>query len=190
MYRNVVSCAAMAGLMLFSTVVMSGEKDVPALLNHKLKSLKGKTVDLSKYKGKVLLIVNTASECGATPQYEPLQSLYEKYQDDGLAVLGFPCNQFGNQEPGTADEIETFCKDNYGVTFDLFAKIDVNNAKQAELYKQLTSEEFYAKDPGPVKWNFEKFLVSKEGKVVARFRTAVDPGSEEVTKAIEAELAK
>ncbi|MFN0195984.1 MAG: glutathione peroxidase, partial [Planctomycetaceae bacterium] len=122
---------------------MGGEKDVPTLLQHKMKTLKGKTVDLAKYKGKVLLIVNTASQCGATPQYEPLQALHEKYKDKGLAVVGFPCNQFGEQEPGTESEIETFCKENYGVTFDMFAKVDVNGEKQADLFKQLTSEEVF-----------------------------------------------
>ncbi|MEX0727751.1 MAG: glutathione peroxidase [Planctomycetaceae bacterium] len=155
-----------------------------------MKSLKGKTVDLSQYKGKVLLIVNVASACGATPQYEPLQALHEKYDDRGLVVLGFPCNQFGDQEPGTESEIATFCKENYGVTFDMFSKIDVKDEKQADLYKQLTSEEVFAADPGPVKWNFEKFLVARDGTVVARYRTKIDPGSEEVIEAIEAELDK
>ncbi|MDA0835667.1 MAG: glutathione peroxidase [Planctomycetota bacterium] len=190
MNRNIVSCAVLGGMLLFSSVVMSGDKDVPQLLQHKMKTLKGKTVDLSQYKGKVLLIVNTASQCGATPQYEPLQALHEKYNEKGLVVLGFPCNQFGKQEPGTESEIATFCKENYGVTFDMFAKIDVNGDKQADLFKDLTSEEFFSEDSGPVKWNFEKFLVAKDGTVVARFRTKVDPGSEEVVNAIEAELTK
>ena len=164
--------------------------DVPPLLKHEMKSLTGKKVDLGKYKGKVLLVVNVASQCGATPQYKPLEVLHEKYNEKGLAVLGFPCNQFGKQEPGSDEDVAQFCEKNYGVKFDMFSKIDVNGDKAAELFKELTSKENFAKDAGPVKWNFEKFLISKEGKVVGRFRTGVDPGSEEVVNAIEAELAK
>ena len=156
----------------------------------KMKSLAGKEVDFTKYRDKVLLIVNTASECGATPQYEPLQTLHEKYSDKGLVVLGFPCNQFGKQEPGTADEIVAFCKKNYGVSFEMFAKIDVNGKQQAPLFKYLTSKEAWPKDPGRVKWNFEKFIVSREGSVTGRFRTSVSPDSREVVGAIEAELEK
>ena len=163
---------------------------VPAVLNHKMKSLTGKNVELSKYQGKVLLIVNTASQCGATPQYEQLQALHKKYAEKGLAVLGFPCNQFGAQEPGEESEIAEFCKQNYGVSFDMFAKIDVNGEKQAPLFKQLTSKEGFAKDPGPVKWNFEKFLVSRDGKVVGRYRTGTQPDAPEVIKALEGELSK
>ena len=164
--------------------------DVPPLLKHEMKSLTGKKVDLGKYKGKVLLVVIVASQCGATPQYKPLEVLHEKYNEKGLAVLGFPCNQFGKQEPGSDEDVAQFCEKNYGVKFDMFSKVDVNGDKAAELFKELTSKENFAKDAGPVKWNFEKFLISKEGKVVGRFRTGVDPGSEEVVKAIEAELAK
>ena len=164
--------------------------DVPPLLKHEMKSLTGKKVDLAKYKGKVLLVVNVASQCGATPQYKPLEALHEKYNEKGLAVLGFPCNQFGKQEPGNDEEVADFCQKNYGVKFDMFSKVDVNGDKAAELFKELTSKENFAKDAGPVKWNFEKFLISKEGKVVGRFRTGVEPDSEEVVKAIEAELAK
>jgi glutathione peroxidase len=184
-------CLAFA--VLFTGVLGSAAEkkgDVPTLLKHEMKSLTGKKVDLAKYNGKVLLIVNVASQCGATPQYKPLEALHEKYHDKGLAVLGFPCNQFGEQEPGSDDDVAQFCEKNYGVKFDMFSKIDVNGDKAAALFKQLTAKETFAKDAGPVKWNFEKFLVSKEGKVVARFRTSVDPGSEEVVKAIEAELAK
>jgi glutathione peroxidase len=147
-------------------------------------------VDLSQYKGKVLLVVNTASECGYTPQYAGLQALHDKYGKQGLAVLGFPCNQFGGQEPGTAAEIAKFCKANYGVTFGMFEKIDVNGKNQAPLYKYLTSQEASSKDPGPVKWNFEKFLIGRDGKVVARYRSKVEPDSGELTGAIQAELAK
>ncbi|MBC7817169.1 MAG: glutathione peroxidase [Planctomycetaceae bacterium] len=157
-----------------------------------MKSLTGKKVDLAKYNGKVLLIVNVASQCGATPQYKPLEALHEKYNEKGLAVLGFPCNQFGDQEPGSDADVAKFCETHYGVKFDMFSKVDVKGDKAADLFKQLTSKENFSndKDAGPVKWNFEKFLVSKEGKVVARFRTGVEPDSEEVVKAVEAELAK
>ena len=191
--RNWFAAIAAAVLMVgVVSTVQSKEnaKEAGPVLSHKMNSLQGKPVDLSQYQGKVVLIVNVASECGATPQYEPIQALYEKYKDQGLVVLGFPCNQFGQQEPGTSQEISTFCQDNYGVTFDMFEKIEVNGENQAPLYKYLTSKEAYPADPGPVKWNFEKFLIGRDGKVVKRFRTPVNPGSDEVVKAIEAELQK
>jgi glutathione peroxidase len=166
-------------------------KDVPPVLQFKTKSLEGKDVDLSKYNGKVLLIVNTASRCGYTPQYKGLEALHEKYSKDGLVVLGFPCNQFFAQEPGDAQQIREFCTDKYHVKFDLLEKIEVKKGPhQAPLYKWLTSAEATPSDPGEVKWNFEKFLVGKDGKVVARFRTKVKPESPEVVQAIEAELLK
>ena len=166
------------------------EKAVPAVLNFKMKSLGGKEVDLSKYQGKVVLMVNVASKCGATPQYTPLQELHEKYKDQGLVVLGFPCNQFGAQEPGTATEIEEFCTENYGVTFDMFEKIDVNGEKAAPLYKFLTSKETNPDSPGKINWNFEKFLISRDGKIVSRFKTQISPDEPDVVKAIEAEIGK
>lgn len=187
------SLCSLACAVLFAGVIASAEDkkgDVPPLLKHEMKSLTGKKVDLAKYKGKVLLVVNVASQCGATPQYKPLEALHEKYGEKGLAVLGFPCNQFGKQEPGSDEDVAEFCQKNYGVKFDMFSKIDVNGDDAAPLFKQLTSKEVFDKDPGKVNWNFEKFLISKEGKVVARFRTRVQPDSEEVVKAIEAELAK
>jgi len=193
-------CSALVAMLCVTIVAQikadkKSKKDakkgkVAAVLKHKMKSLTGKNVDLSKYQGKVLLIVNTASQCGATPQYEQLQALHKKYEDKGLAVLGFPCNQFGAQEPGDEKEIAQFCKQNYGVSFDMFAKVDVNGKKQAPLFKQLTSKEGFAKDPGPVKWNFEKFLVARDGKVVGRFRTGTQPDDAKVIKAVEGELAK
>jgi glutathione peroxidase len=166
------------------------EKAVPAVLNFKMKSLGGKEVDLSKYQGKVVLMVNVASKCGATPQYTPLQELHEKYKDQGFVVLGFPCNQFGAQEPGTATEIEEFCTENYGVTFDMFEKIDVNGEKAAPLYKYLTSKETNPDSAGKINWNFEKFLISRDGKIVSRFKTQISPDEPEVVKAIEAEIGK
>ncbi len=185
------------GLALLSGIVGSGQalaaekkQEVPRVLQFKVKSLDGKPVDLSKYQGKVLLIVNVASRCGFTPQYKGLQALYEKYADRGLRILAFPCNQFGRQEPGSPEEIAEFCEKNYGVTFDLFEKIDVNGENAAPLYKYLTSKEATPESPGPVKWNFEKFLIGRDGKVVARFRSPVAPDSEKMIQAIERELAK
>lgn len=166
----------------------AADEKTPALLNHTMKSLSGKDVELSKYKGKVLLIVNVASKCGATPQYTQLEALHEKYNEKGLAVLGFPCNEFGKQEPGSSEEIASFCQKNYGVKFDLFEKIDVNGDNAAPIYKQLK-----AADPakgGDIKWNFEKFVVGRDGKVVARFATGVKPDAPEVVKAIETALAQ
>ena len=183
-----LSCLLLAGVCaMMSANAGAAEKETPPLLQHKVKSLTGKEVDLSKYDGKVLLVVNVASKCGATPQYEQLQGLHEKYKDQGLAVLGFPCNQFGKQEPGSADEIGEFCKKNYGVSFDMFQKVDVNGPEATELYKELTST---PKMEGKIKWNFEKFLIGRDGKVVARFATGVQPDAPEVIKAVEAELAK
>lgn len=196
MYRLIpaaVLLAAVAVPSLFAEEAgkdQKDEKDVPAVLDFEMKTLDGKDVDLSKYHGKVVMIVNVASECGATPQYEPLQELYETYKDQGLVVLGFPCNQFGAQEPGTAAEIKTFCTENYGVTFDMFSKVDVNGENAAPLFKFLTSEETNPGHSGKIGWNFEKFLISRDGKVVARFKTPVAPDSDEVVKAIKAELEK
>ena len=167
------------------TITSQADEKTPTVLDFKMKSLDGKEVDLSKYKGKVVLIVNTASKCGATPQYEQLQDLYEEYGPKGLEVVGFPCNQFGKQEPGSATDIREFCTQNYGVTFDMFSKIDVNGDNAAPLYKYLTSK---AEDSGPVKWNFEKFLIGKDGQILARFRTKVKPDDPEVVKAIQTAL--
>ena len=129
----------------------------------------GKPVKLDKYKGKVVLVVNTASKCGFTPQYKGLESLYRKYRDKGLEVLGFPCNQFGGQEPGSEKEIAQFCELNYGVKFPMFAKVDVNGDKTAPLYKYLKSEKPGLLGSEAIKWNFTKFLVDRNGKVVERF---------------------
>lgn len=151
-------------------------------------SLDGKPVALSDYKGKVLLIVNVASQCGMTPQYKALESLYQKDKDKGLVILGFPCNQFGGQEPGTAAEIQSFCEKNYGVTFPLFEKLDVNGANRAPLYTLLAGES--SPFPGDIKWNFGKFLIGKDGKILARFEPATTPDSPEVTAAIDKALAE
>jgi len=137
----------------------------------------GKPVRLDRYKGKVVLVVNTASECGFTPQYKGLEALYEKYKDRGLEVLGFPCNQFGAQEPGTANEIVSFCELNYGVTFPLFAKIDVNGERAAPVYDYLKSAKPGLLGTEAIKWNFTKFLVGRGGEVIARFAPNDTPES-------------
>jgi glutathione peroxidase len=144
----------------------------------------GKEKLLSDYKGKVLLIVNVASKCGYTPQYAGLEKLYETYKDKALVVLGFPCNQFGGQEPGSMEEIQTFCQVNYGVTFPIMQKIEVNGPNQAPLYAKLTQTE----PAGPIGWNFEKFVVGKDGRVVGRFKSKVAPDSPELVGTIEQAL--
>ncbi len=147
----------------------------------------GETQQLSHYKGKALLIVNTASKCGFTPQYEGLQALYAKYAKDGLAVLGFPCNQFGNQEPGNNVDIQNFCSTKFDVEFPLFAKVDVNGSGAHPLYKHLKAEAPGLLGTGRVKWNFTKFLVARNGAVLERFAPKTKP--QEIEKAIEKALA-
>ena len=160
-------------------------------LDFAMKTLEGEEVTLAEqYAGKVLLIVNVASECGLTPQYAQLQSLHEKYFDQGLRVLGFPCNQFGAQEPGTAAQIRQFCSVNYGVTFDMFARIEVNGAGAAPLYQRLTSRDTKPIGAGPITWNFEKFVVGRDGQVVARFAPRTRPDHPVLVATLEAELAK
>ena len=138
-------------------------------------TLGGETVSMDSYQGKVLLIVNTASECGFTPQYKGLQELHERYADRGFAVLGFPCNQFGKQEPGDAEQIASFCEQNYGVSFPMFAKIDVNGENAHPLFKYLTEEAPGVLGTEGIKWNFTKFLVDREGNVVNRFGSVMKP---------------
>ena len=160
---------------------------VNSVLNLTMNSLDGKPVNLSKYQGNVVLIVNVASECGYTPQYEGLQALHKKYAGRGLRILGFPSNDFGAQEPGTNSQIADFCKKNYGVEFDMFSKITVLGRGQAPLYKALTSTPGLS---GNIDWNFEKFLVGRDGKVIGRYKSAVEPLSVEMTRAIETALGK
>ena len=165
-------------------------QSAPAVLSGVMKSLDGKDVDLSKYAGKVVLIVNTASKCGNTPQYKQLQQLHEKYAGQGLAILGFPANDFGKQEPGTDQQIAEFCTQNYGVTFDMFSKVTVKGPEKCELYRKLTDPQANPASPGEITWNFEKFLISRDGRIVARFTPKTKPDAADVIKAIEAELAK
>ena len=159
-----------------------------SIYDQKINTLEGQPTDLSEYKGKALLMVNVASKCGLTPQYEGLEKLHEEYASRGFEVLGFPCNQFMGQEPGTADEIREFCDTNYHVQFPLFQKIDVNGAQQHPLYAELEQQADADGEAGDVKWNFEKFLVSAEGKVVGRFRPQVTPEDPALVEAIEAQL--
>ncbi len=167
-----------------------GETKTPAALNFKMKTLGGKEADLSKYLGSVVMVVNVASKCGLTPQYEQLQQLHDKYSGKGLVILGFPCNQFLKQEPGTAEEIREFCRVNYGVTFPMFAKIEVNGKGACDLYKHLTSLDAKPKGAGKITWNFEKFVIGRNGDVVARFAPRTKPDAPEVVEVVEKELAK
>jgi glutathione peroxidase len=147
--------------------------------------LDGKPESLSKYKGDVVLAVNVASKCGFTPQYAGLEALYEKYADRGFTILGFPCNQFFHQEPGDAAQIQEFCSINYGVTFPLFAKLDVKGPQQDPLYAELTQTPDDGGKAGNVAWNFEKFLIGRDGKVTRRFRSKVTPEDPKLVEAIE-----
>ena len=154
-----------------------------------LTTLSGEDASLADHKGKALLLVNVASKCGLTPQYTGLEAMHERYADRGFSVLGFPCNQFMGQEPGTPEEIATFCSTTYGVTFPLFAKIDVNGERRHPLYAELTEVPDGDGYTGDIRWNFEKFLVAPGGKVVARFAPQVEPLSPEITSAVEAAVA-
>ncbi len=169
---------------LLSTTVHA---DQASPLTGTVKKIDGKDVDLSAYKGKVVLIVNVASRCGYTGQYAGLQKLYDTYKDKGLVVLGFPANEFGAQEPGTDTEIATFCTSKYGVTFDMFSKIVVKGPGISPLYKTLTES---ADPKGDVGWNFEKFLIGRDGKIVGRYKSGVAPDDAKLKGVIEAELAK
>ncbi len=161
---------------------------MPTLHDFSATTIDGTSQSLRDYAGKVALVVNVASQCGLTPQYAGLEELYATFKDKGLVVLGFPCNQFGGQEPGTEHEIKTFCETKFGVTFPLFAKIDVNGPGRDPLYAFLTSEPTTPDGPGDVRWNFAKFLVDRQGKVVARFPPTTAPASEEIVSALEQQL--
>ncbi len=186
-----IACFSLS-LLIFGSVCAAAEKGkkVPAALKFKMDSLDGKKVDMAKYQGKVVLVVNVASECGLTPQYEQLQALHEKFSKEGLAVLGFPCNQFGSQEPGSAADINTFCKKNYGVEFDMFSKVDVNGKDACEFYQHLTSAETKPKGSGKVGWNFEKFLINRQGEVIGRYNPQTAPDDPALLKTISTELEK
>jgi glutathione peroxidase len=184
---GVVSVLSICAFVCHQTNSVSASS--PSILDFKMKDIDGKDVKLKKYKGNVLLVVNTASKCGYTPQYEGLQATYEKYKEQGFYVLGFPANNFGGQEPGTEAEIKEFCTSKYKVTFPMFAKISVKGADQDPLYAFLTSKETDPEFAGDITWNFNKFLIDRKGKIVARFSSKDKPESEAVTAAIEKYLA-
>lgn len=158
-----------------------------SLYDIKLKDIDGKDTTLAAYKGKAVLIVNVASKCGYTKQYSGLEATYQKYKDQGLVILGFPCNQFGGQEPGTNEEIKEFCSSRFNVTFPLFDKIEVNGANRHPLYVALAGKN--SPFPGDIKWNFNKFLIGKDGKILKRFDSGVKPDAEELIQAVESALA-
>jgi len=175
----------LALLMASATVAAASDAsiyDVP------LKDIDKKPTTLKMHKGKALLIVNVASKCGLTSQYRGLEALHQKYKDNGFAVLGFPCNQFGGQEPGTNEEIKAFCSSRYQVTFPMFDKIDVTGGKKHPLYEKLSGKK--ARFPGEVGWNFGKFLIGKNGEAIARFDPGEEPDSEKIVKAIEKALSE
>jgi glutathione peroxidase len=189
----ILSAILIGGTMMNAMAVADGAGAKPQAatpLDQEMQTLEGKTINLAnKYQGKVVLLVNVASKCGLTPQYEQLEALHDKYAEQGLAIVGVPCNQFKNQEPGSAEEIAQFCKSKYGVEFDLLAKVDVNGPEAAPLYKHLTSKETNPQFAGDITWNFEKFLFNRRGQLVARFEPRVRPDDKQVVRAIEAELA-
>jgi glutathione peroxidase len=171
-----------AALFLMTTLLHAG-----SIYDIAVKDIDGKDTTLNAYKGNVILIVNVASKCGFTPQYKNLEAVYEKYKDKGFVILGFPCNQFGSQEPGTDEEIKQFCTSKYFITFPLFDKIEVNGANRHPLYVALAGET--SPFPGNITWNFNKFLISRDGKILKRFDSKIKPDASEATEAIEAALA-
>lgn len=183
-FRLCVVCACSLWLAGFA----SAQNVQSSVHDFTLKDIKGKDVSLSSYKGKTIMLVNVASKCGHTPQYEALEKIYRQYAPHGFVVLGLPANDFGNQEPGTDEQIAEFCKTNYNVTFPMFSKISVKGDQKHPLYQYLTSADTNPKFAGEIGWNFTKFLVNTDGKVVARFDSGVKPDSPQVIQAIEAEL--
>ena len=176
--------AAALGMAVMSASAMAAS----SVYDFTLKSIDGKSTPLSDFKGKVVLLVNVASKCGYTPQYTALEALYEKYKDRDFVIVGVPANNFGGQEPGTNEEIKTFCKSKYSVTFPMMGKVSVKGADQTPLYQFLTASETDSKFAGDIKWNFTKFLISKDGKIVNRFESKVTPDDPQVTAAVEHEL--
>jgi glutathione peroxidase len=191
--RTTVVCL-LAGLLAFAPAMAradsKGDSKVASVLDHKMKGIDGKDVDLSQYKGKVVMIVNVASKCGLTPQYSQLELTYEKYKDKGFVIIGVPANEFGHQEPGTDQEIVAFCTSKYSVSFPMLSKVVVKGPGITPLYQQLTKEEKNPKFNGDIAWNFTKFLVGRDGEVAARFEPRTKPDAPEVEKAIVSELSK
>jgi glutathione peroxidase len=187
-----VACLVLLCSFVLGTLAQAQENNgkVAPVLNFKMKGLDGKMVDLAQFQGKVVLIVNVASECGYTPQYEGLQKLYKDYAKEGLVVLGVPSNDFGAQEPGTDVEIAQFCKKNYGVEFPMLSKVKVKGNAQTPLYKYLTSKETNPKFGGAIGWNFDKFLIGRDGSIVARFPAGTEPTSDDLVNRVKKELGK
>ena len=191
MLKTLLAAAVPLFAMLATAHLASAAADAKSgPLQFTMKDIDGKDVDLAQYKGKVVLIVNVASKCGNTPQYKQLEEAYKKYGDKGFVILGFPANEFRGQEPGTNEDIKKFCTEKYNVDFPMFSKIVVKGDGQSPLYKYLTSKETNPKAAGDITWNFEKFLIGKDGQVAARFTPKTKPDAPEVVKAIETELAK
>jgi len=169
---------------------LGSPSDETSIYNFKVKTIDGKEVELAEFKGKTILIVNVASKCGYTRQYADMQAAFEKYKDRGFVILGFPCNQFGGQEPGTEAEIMEFCQANYGVKFPMFAKLDVKGNTADPLFKYLSGLPVDPKGSGDISWNFEKFLINTEGKVIGRYKSAVSPTGKEMEQILEGLLPK
>lgn len=187
---GVLSMTAADSMGTVNETVPNGVRDEKSVYDFKVKTIDGKETTLAEFKGKTILVVNVASRCGYTRQYADMQKAYEKYKDRGLVILGFPCNQFGGQEPGTEAEILEFCQTNYGVKFPMFAKIDVKGDAADPLFKYLTSLETQPKAAGDISWNFEKFLINPEGQVVGRYKSGVSPTSSEMVEILEKMLPK
>ncbi len=184
--KRLATLALLFAVSITATAMLSAA-DAPSLLDIRVKDIDGKETSLKPHAGKVLLVVNVASQCGLTSQYTGLQALYEKYKGKGLVVLGFPCNDFGAQEPGTNEEIKTFCSTNYSVTFPLYDKVHVKGAAQHPLYTALTGKD--GAFPGEVEWNFGKFLIGRDGKPLKRFEPGTEPSDTDLVKAVEEALA-
>jgi glutathione peroxidase len=177
-------------VVCFTVAAEKESRDVPAALNFKMKGIDGKEIDLAQHKGKVVLLVNVASYCGYTSQYKGLQALHDRFAKDGLVIIGVPANEFGAQEPGSDSDIAEFCNSKYGVKFTLLSKVVVKGKGICPLYQHLTDKVTNPKHGGEIAWNFEKFLIGKNGEIVGRFKSSVKPEGDELTRAIETELKK
>ncbi len=184
MIRSMKTIVLLSALIFGLALIAQAESSLEGI---PLKDINGKDTSLKAYQGQVLLIVNVASKCGYTPQYKELEATYRKFKDKGFAVLGFPCNDFGAQEPGSNEQIKAFCSSKYDVTFPLFDKLHVKGAEQHALYAALTGKD--SPFPGDIKWNFGKFLIGRDGKILKRWESKVSPDSADITGAIEAALA-
>ena len=180
----------MMKLMLLGMLLGAMAFGATSVYDFTLSSIDGAATPLSSFKGKVVLLVNVASKCGYTPQYRQLQEVFDKYKDKGFVIVGVPANNFGAQEPGSNEEIKTFCSRNYNVTFPMMSKVSVKGADTTPLYQYLTDKAANPKTGGEIKWNFTKFLVDKKGNVISRFESAVTPEAAELVKAVEAALAQ